>query len=73
MFLLILSTLTLADENVIYKKRTEIDFEAVDVEGQLKKPNGVFIQEKDKAYFNPLVQIRQGWSIEMIGSIKDIQ
>ena len=72
--LIILSTLLLAEEpKVVYKKRTEIDFEAVDVEGTLKKPNQALIMENNRAIFNPLVQIRNSWNVEMIGSVKDIQ
>ena len=73
MFLLILTTLSLADENIIYKKKTEIDFEAVDVEGQIKKPPGTLLQEKNRALFNPLVQIRESFSSEMMQSINDVQ
>ena len=72
--LTLLSTLLLAEEpKVVYKKRTEIDFEAVDVEGTLKKPNQALIMENDRAIFNPLVQIRNSWHVEMIGSVEDIQ
>jgi len=73
MLLLILTTLTLADENVVYKKKTEIDFEAVDIEGQIKKPPGALVQEKERALFNPLVHIRRSFAVEMTQSINDIQ
>ena len=74
MILLILSMLTYAEEpTVIYKKETNIDFEAVDIEGQLKKPQNTLIVEKNRALFNPLVQIRTTWNLEMIRSIDDIQ
>jgi len=61
------------DENVIYKEKTEIDFEAVDVEGQLKKPQGVLSMERAKASFNPLVQLRLDFTKEMEMSVNDIQ
>lgn len=73
MLFLILTTLSLADENVIYKKKTEVDFESVEIEGQIKKPPGAFVKEKEKAIFNPLVQIRENWSYEMSQSTNDIQ
>lgn len=73
MILLILSLTATADEpNVIYKKETTIDFESVDVQGQLKKPQGSLISEKNRALFNPLVNIRTDWSLEMIESINQI-
>lgn len=60
-------------QDVIYKEKTEIDFEAVDVEGQLKKPQGVLSMERVKANFNPLVQMRENFTLEMENSINDIQ
>ena len=74
MVLLILSLLTYAEESTVsYKKETRIDFEAVDIEGQLKKPQNTLISEKNRALFNPLIQIRTTWNVEMIMSIDDIQ
>jgi len=74
MFLLILSLTSHAEEpTVVYKKETEIDFEAVDIEGSLKKPQGTLISESDRAIFNPLIQIRTNWNVEMTRSIDDIQ
>ena len=59
--------------NVVYKEKTEIDFEAVDVEGQLKKPQGVLSMERAKASFNPLIQLRIDFTKEMEMSVNDIQ
>ena len=60
-------------QDVIYKEKTEIDFEAVDVEGQLKKPQGMITMERIKANFSPLVQLRENFSMEMTQSVNDIQ
>ena len=76
MILLFLTLTALAEDpepTIIYKKKTEIDFEAVDVEGNLKKPQGSLISERKEIFFNPLVQIREHWSAEMTQSINDIQ
>ena len=74
MFLLILSLTSIAEEpKVVYKERTEIDFEAVDIEGTLKKPQGTLISESNRAMFNPLIRIREDWSKEMLDSLNDIQ
>ena len=73
MILLILSLFAVAEEpRVIYKEKTEIDFEAVDVEGTLKKPTGALISERKDIIFNPLVQIRTEWNLEMTESINEI-
>ena len=39
--LFLISTLFAEEPTVVYKKETRIDFEAVDIEGQIKKPQGV--------------------------------
>ena len=44
--------------DVIYKEKTEIDFEAVDIEGQLRKPQGLLMQERAKAEFSPMIELR---------------
>ena len=74
MILLILSLFAKAEEpKIIYKKETEIDFEAVDIEGTTKKPRQALIMENSRAIFNPLVNIRKEWHYEMLSSVNDIQ
>ena len=77
--LVILSTLFAApafaedQPNVIYKDKTEIDFEAVDIEGQLKKPQGQLLLERAKADFNPMIDLRTDFNMEMTQSVNDIK
>jgi hypothetical protein len=78
MFLLLLGLTTSAiaqdkDENVIYNSRTEIDFEGVDVEGQLVKPQGSLILDRQTARFNPLIKLRTDFNPEMSMSINEIK
>lgn len=51
-----------SDRKVIYRQKTEIDFEALDIEGILVKPSSSLILERKKAAFNPLVKIRTDWN-----------
>ena len=80
MILLILTSLSFAEDNlpvlerdIVYKQKTEIDFETVEIEGQLKKPHGSLVSEQQRAIFNPLIKIREEWNQEMVDSINDIQ
>ena len=50
--------------NVEYQGTTIIDFEAVDIEGKLKKPNGQLTMERTKAQFTPMVQMRDSFQME---------
>ena len=65
-----------ANENeepkVVYKKETTIDFEALDIEGELVKPQESIILERKRAVFNPLIQLKKDFNQEMSNSLKDI-
>ena len=61
------------EPKVIYKKQTEIDFEALELEGQLLKPQGALLLERKKATFNPLITLRTDFNEEMKDSIKVIE
>ena len=73
----LLLLLTLAQEveepKVIYKKETEIDFEALEIEGELVKPQGNLILERKRANFNPLIRLKQDFNAEIKQSVGDIQ
>ena len=77
MFLLLMS-LAFADEpekepKVIYKDKTEIDFEAIEIEGDLVKPQGNLILERNRAVFNPLIKLREDFNHELSQSVREIE
>ena len=61
------------DRKVIYKERTEIDFESVDVTGALIKPAGALLIDRKRAQFNPLIRLRDDWKDEMKKSIDKVK
>ena len=62
------------DGNIItYKSKTEIDFEVLEVEGELIKPQGALLLERKKASFNPLIQLRENFNVEMNQSVNQIK
>lgn len=71
MFLLFVG-FVLAQE-VQYKKETEIDFESLDIEGELVKPQGAFLTGRNDVTFNPLIELRMDWDEEMIDSVLEIK
>jgi len=72
--LLLIATLSHAEEvQIVYKQKTEIDFEGVDVEGLLVKPEGQLITEREIAQFNPLIKLRQDFNLEMSQSVNEIK
>lgn len=56
-----------------YKQREEIDFDVVDVTGELVKPQGQLLLERRKASFNPLIKLRADFNEEMRKSIDQIK
>ncbi|MCB9686491.1 MAG: hypothetical protein H6738_08690 [Alphaproteobacteria bacterium] len=62
-----------AGRQIKYKERTEIDFEGVDVTGELVKPQGSLLLDRRKASFNPLIKLREEWDKEMLQSVDEIK
>lgn len=59
------------DRKVTYRQKTEIDFEGLEVEGEIVKPSSALVLERKKAAFNPLVKIRENWTDEIDESIDE--
>jgi len=74
MLILIFLSYSFAEEpKVVYKKETEIDFEGLEIEGELLKPSGAIISERKPAPFNPLIQLRTDFNVEIKQSVIDIK
>ena len=58
---------------VRYKKRTEIDFEDVSVDGELKKPHGAYLLDKRQSSFNPLIRLKENFNEEMVNSVNQVR
>jgi hypothetical protein len=61
------------DQQIVYKQRTEIDFEGVDVEGMLVKPEGQLVTEREVATFNPMIKLRMNFDEEISQSVNSIK
>jgi len=76
MFLVFLTSLVFAqeeDRTVTYKKKTEIDFEGVDISGELVKPQGALLLDRKRASFNPLIKLRADFNPEISNSVTEIK
>ena len=74
MFFYFLVGIVLAEDRTVeYKKKTEIDFEALDISGEMVKPQGSIIMDRKKAEFNPLIRIRKDFNQEIANSVGDIK
>jgi hypothetical protein len=61
------------DRKVVYKTKTEIDFEGVEVAGELVKPQGALLLDRRRANFNPLIKLRTDFNDEMKQSVDEIK
>ena len=61
------------DRKVVYKQKTEIDFEGLNVDAALVKPAGSLVLERKKASFNPLVKLRTNFNEEIDKSTDEIK
>ena len=61
------------EPKVIYKQKTEIDFEGVEIEGELVKPQGALLLDRKRAKFNSMVWIRADFDDEMDKSVEEIK
>ena len=62
-----------SNREVKYKERTEIDFDGLDVTGELVKPSGALLLDRRKADFNPLIKLRQNFGTEMKQSVDEVK
>ena len=76
MFLLFLTSLAYAQDesrDIKYKDKTEIDFEGVDVTGQLVKPQGALLLDRKRASFNPIIKLRTDFNPEISTSVNEVK
>jgi hypothetical protein len=64
---------TSEDVQIRYRARTEIDFEGVDVAGELIRPQGSLILDRKKGAFNPLIRLREEFNEEITDSSRLIR
>lgn len=60
------------DPNVLYKKKTEYDFEDDVVEGSFVRPEGEYIEGRRRGRYSSLIKIRENFVPEMLKSAEDI-
>ena len=44
------------EPQIVYKQKTEIDFEGLEIDGELVKPQGSLLLERQGAKFNPMIK-----------------
>ena len=74
LFFSLTSTAEALEEKIVqYLVRTEIDFEALDIDGEMVKPQVSLLMERTKTKFNPLIELRMDFNPEMSQSVNNIK
>tara|TARA_B100000287_G_scaffold341041_1_gene327562 strand:- start:2860 stop:3105 length:246 start_codon:yes stop_codon:yes gene_type:complete len=58
---------------VVYKQKTEIDFEGVEIDGELVKPQGALLLDRKRAQFNSMIRLRTDFDDLMEDSVEEIK
>ena len=54
-------------------KLQRIDFEDLEIEGQLVKPQGALLIDRKRATFNPLIKLRTDFNPEISTSVNEVK
>jgi hypothetical protein len=65
--------MTVLANKVKYKKVQEVDFEASDVDGQVRNPDGAYLLQKRGVDFLPLYKVRSGFDENIKESIEHLR
>lgn len=72
MILVLSSVSSLAEDkkpNVIYPKKTELDFEGLAIQGELKNPSEFYFQRLEQEKFDSLIKRRTHFHQEMLRDV----
>lgn len=61
-----------AQDDVSYKRKTVINFEDDTIEGDLKTPDGQYLEVRKQMRHRSLIRIRRDFRREVLGSIADL-
>lgn len=61
-----------SNSGVVYRKKTEYDFEDDVVEGSFVRPEGEYLDSRRRARHSSLIRIRENFVPEMLKSAEDI-
>jgi hypothetical protein len=60
-------------DKIVVRKRTVIDFNDVTVEGELTKPEGSYVLNRNRTRFRSLVRLRENFDPELQKSADNLQ
>lgn len=64
---------SIEDRKIIYKQKTEIDFEGIELQGEIVKPQGALLLDRKRAKFNPMIRLRTDFDDMMDDSVSEVK
>ncbi len=61
-----------AESEVVYEKKTVIDFSDVLISGELMRPDGIYVKNRKKMQLDSLIELRSNFRPELIKSADDL-
>ncbi len=69
----VFSTSTVWAKKVEYRKTQEVNFDAVDVDGQVRNPDGAYVVQKRVIDFLPLYKVRRNFDENIKESVEYVK
>jgi hypothetical protein len=57
------------DGNVVYQKKTVVNFDEDTIDGDLTKPDTAYVEVRKRLRHSNLIRIREDFRIEVLGSV----
>ena len=67
------STSTVWAKKVEYRKTQDVNFDAVDVDGQVRNPDGAYVVQKRVVDFMPLYKVRRNFDENIKESVEYVK
>ena len=73
MIFTVFSTSTVWAKKVEYRKTQDVNFDAVDVDGQVRNPDGAYVVQKRVVDFMPLYKVRRNFDENIKESVEYVK
>lgn len=60
------------EDGIVYKKRTVVSFDDDTIDGDLTKPDGVYVESRKKVRHSNLIKIRENFREKILSSVSTI-
>ena len=70
--LLLMAAPALAEDEVVYKKHTVVDFGDDTIDGSLSKPDGAYLESRKNQRHARLIKVRESFRPEILMSVRGL-